>query len=79
MNDIDVHEHYRSVEISKLREAMRYGPKQYKEDWDTAIALAKLMGLHGPLEGQEAQLESIFNRILSYQANNPDALPWEQS
>ena len=65
-----------AVAVSKARQLMRYGPQQFKEDWDTAIALAQLMAIHGPLEGQKDQLESCFTRIYAYLANNPDARPF---
>jgi hypothetical protein len=73
---IDVEEYRREVRIDRTRELMKYGSEQFKEDWSTAIALAQLMALHGPLGCQESQLESCMMRINAYVQNNPEDRPW---
>jgi hypothetical protein len=55
---------------------MRYGPEQYSEDWNLSIALAQFIA-----DGKthfEPMLESCMNRIIAYQSNNPEALPFER-
>lgn len=71
--------YYRATEISRMKRLMRYDGAAFKEDWETAVALAALMAIHGPLEGQEDQLESCFMRIHAYLTNFPEARPWEES
>jgi hypothetical protein len=70
---------FRSFAVRRISEAMRYGPTQFKEDWDTVLALSQLMAVHGPFPYQESQAEDCMNRILAYLANNPDALPWKEA
>ena len=67
----------RHLDIRRISESMRYGPQQFKEDWDTAIAISQLMGVHEPYPDQEWMLESCMNRVLAYLQNNPEERPWE--
>ena len=62
----------RDFEIRRLSEAMRYGAKECREDWNTAVALSQLMAVHDPLPYQEYQLEDCMNRVLAYIAVNPE-------
>ena len=62
----------RDFVIRRLSEAMKYGEKEMREDWNTAIALSQLMAVHEPLPYQEWQLESCMNRVLAYIAVNPE-------
>ena len=73
---IDSHEHYRSVSVSHMRQFMRYGPKNYKEDWDSAVSLAQMMAVNGESEHLKLLLDRCFMRIEAYLENNPDAVPW---
>ena len=68
----------RDFTVRRLAESMRYGPNQFREDWETVIALSQLMAIHGPFECQQYQMEDAMNRVLAYLANNPDSLPWEE-
>ena len=38
---------YHDLEVKTLRDAMKYGPKDFTEDWNTAIACAQLMSEPG--------------------------------
>lgn len=72
-------EHYRSVEVSKIRKYMRYGDREFAEDWESAIAVAKLMarkGEHERVDHLQIILDSCFQRIEAYLANNPDERPF---
>lgn len=64
--------------ISKIRQYMRYGPAQYREDWEQSIALAMLMS-DGTREHLQPVLNDCFDRMEAYQLNNPYVLPWEES
>ena len=75
---LDAGDYHRAVEMSQMRRLMRYGPEEFKEDWETAVALAQLMTVHDSLPGQRDQLEYCFNRMLVYLSIHPDARPWEQ-
>ena len=75
---IDPSAHYRSVELSKMRQYMKYTAKDYAEDWETAIALAKMMAIQGRLRHLETLLDSCFMRISAFSANNPGSMPWEE-
>jgi hypothetical protein len=79
-NIVDYH---RSVQISKMRLMMKYGAKQFKEDWDSAIALAQIMGCDGEgsnvhgIPHRQLLMEQCFERMEAYLGNNPEAKPWE--
>ena len=67
----------RDILIARAKQAIRYGPQQYREDWETALALAQLMAIHGPIGKQEQQLESCFIRINAYSQMTGD-LPFDR-
>jgi hypothetical protein len=73
---MDPSEYYRSVEVSKIRKYMKYGPGQFAEDWQTAIAVAKLMGVRGELPHLKIILDGCFVRLESYLLNNPSERPF---
>ena len=73
MNDLDP----RTFEVRRISEAMRYGEREFKEDWDTVVALSQLMAVHEPFPYQEYQAEDAMNRVLAYLQNNPHSRPWE--
>ena len=62
--------------VKRLKDAMRYGEKEYCADWATVVALSMLMGLHGPMPYQEAQAEHAMDRVLAYLELHPDTVPW---
>ena len=66
---------YRWTENQKMKQLLRYGPEQYKEDWDTAIACAQLLSEPGH-ESLEVVLESCMMRVNAY-AQVTGELPWE--
>ncbi len=72
---INIVEHHRAVEISKMRKLMKYDQAQFERDWSECLACAVLLasGAHHSLE---RIIESNFQRILAYMANNPDARPF---
>jgi hypothetical protein len=70
---MDVTEYHKSVEVSKMRRLMRYGQAEFEEDWNLSIALARLMAM-GDKPHFEAMLDSCFQRILAYNANEPEAV-----
>jgi hypothetical protein len=57
------------------RKLMAYGPKQYREDWDSAVAVAQMMAVEGPKRHLERILDSCFVRIRAYHENT-DTLPF---
>jgi hypothetical protein len=67
---------HRSVEISKMRRLMKYGLSEYREDWQVSIALAILMG-DGTRNHFQLMLDSCFQRMQAFEANNPGVLPFE--
>lgn len=74
---IDLKEYRRAVEMSQMRKLMRYGKKEFEEDWQVAVALAVLMALRDDARFS-LMLENCFNRMLAYRQNNPDVLPFEE-
>jgi hypothetical protein len=78
LDGFDSQEHYRSVAVSQMKQYMRYGPENYKEDWNQAIAISQLMALN-PTESLELLLDRAMMRIEAYLQNNPDARPWEEA
>jgi hypothetical protein len=73
---VNIREFYTAIEISKMRKLMKYNHERYTEDWNTAIAVSILMATGGH-DRFEMVLEGCMNRILAYQANNPEDRPWE--
>jgi hypothetical protein len=69
---LNVRDYYRSTELCRIRQFMRYRLEDYWQDWELAIALAQLLSIE-ETEARHRLLEATFNRILAYQANNPDA------
>lgn len=69
---------YRWTELLKLQQAMRYGPKEFKADWDTVIACAQMIGMRDqPQPHLETIVDSCFLRIEAYLGNHPENRPWE--
>lgn len=73
---IDVDEYRRSVKIARTRQLMKYGAEQFKEDWNTVIALAQMMAVQGELDHLRTIMEGCFMRIYAWLANNPEDRPW---
>ena len=69
-------EYHEAVELSQIRRYMRYGPEQFKEDWETAVALAQIMAIHGNKKHLERLLKDCFKRITAYSANEPEGRPF---
>jgi hypothetical protein len=67
--------HHRAVEISHMRQLMKYGQAQYEEDWKLSLALSVLLAM-GSTERLEMMLERCFNRMIAYLENNPEARPF---
>ena len=45
---------YRWTETQRMKQMLRYGPKEYKADWETAIALVQLISYYAdPTPEQE--------------------------
>ena len=72
---IDLQSHYRSVELSHMRQLMKYGQAQYEQDWRLSIALAILLAT-GSTSALEPMLDRCFMRMEAYLKNNPDARPF---
>ena len=68
---VGVRAYHRAVEISKMRQLMRYGQEQFEEDWKLSIALAQLMAMGDKIHF-EAMLDSCFQRIIAYASNEPE-------
>ena len=68
---MDVEVYHKAVEISKIRQYMRYGQEQFEKDWELSLALAVLMS-EGDKPHFEPMLDSCFQRMLAYQANEPE-------
>ena len=75
LDGFDSGEHYRSVAIAHMKQAMRYGPENYKEDWNQAIAISQLMAVSYS-ESLELLLDRAMMRIEAYLLNNPDERPF---
>lgn len=73
MNATEYHE---AVEMSLMRKLMRYGPAQYKEDWESLVALAQIQAVNGEQEHLERLMNGCMKRILAYQANTGE-VPFE--
>ncbi len=76
IEDFNAGEHYRSVAVAHMKQAMRYGPENFKEDWNQAIAISQLMAVSYS-ESLELLLDRAMMRIEAYLLNNPEARPWE--
>ena len=72
---IDAAAHHRSVEISHMRQFMKYGHAQYEEDWKLSLALSVLLAM-GSTERLEMMLDRCFMRMEAYLKNNPDTRPF---
>lgn len=72
---VDWHQHYKAVEVSKMRQLMQYDQSDYESDWNVMIALAVLQ-TDGEKDHLQRMMDSCWQRILAYLSNNPDARPW---
>jgi hypothetical protein len=72
---IDLNAYHRAVELSHIRQYMKYNETRFRQDWELSIALAILLAM-GHTEKLEFMLDSCMKRIQAYVANNPDARPW---
>ncbi len=70
-------EYYRAVELSHMRQLMRYGQEDFERDWDACIAIAQIVAVEGEKEHLSRLTERSFTRMEAYLANNPDARPWK--
>ena len=69
--------YHEAVAISLLRKAMAYDQKAFEEDWNVMLALAMIQAVEGEKEHMQRLMAHSWRNILAYQANNPDALPFE--
>ena len=72
---INVAEYYRAVEMSKMRQLMRYDRAAFESDWALAVACAQIMAVTGRNHLQPV-LDSAMMRVLAWMANDRDALPF---
>jgi hypothetical protein len=74
---LNVREYYRAVEISHMKRLMRYDQAKFEEDWNVALALAKIMSQpYVNPDTYQRMLEGCFQRMLAYMEINPDAKPF---
>jgi hypothetical protein len=71
---MNIRDYKRAVEVSKMRQLMKYGQAQFEEDWKVAQALALLIA--GGSENLEPMLDECFQRILAFMANDKYARPF---
>jgi hypothetical protein len=62
---------YRDLEVKTLKDAMRYGPAQFLEDWNTAIACSQLLSEPGH-ESLEIVLERCMQRVDAWSQVYPE-------
>ncbi len=62
---------YRDLEVKTLKDAMKYGPKNFLEDWNQAIACSMLLSEPGH-ESLEIVLERCMQRVDAWSQNNPE-------
>jgi hypothetical protein len=67
---------YRWTETQHMKQMLRYGPKEYKEDWETAVACAQIMGAELGHECLERVLDACMMRVNAYLEVTGD-LPWK--
>lgn len=66
-------DYYRSVEVSRMRQMMRYRQEDFVRDWGAALALATLLA-DSHTDWRERLLDSTMMRVEAFIASNPDAL-----
>ena len=64
-------EDYRDLEVHELKQAMKYGPPQFLEDWNTAIACSMLLSEPGH-ESLEIVLERCMQRVNAWSQVYPE-------
>ena len=64
-------EDYRDLEVHTLKQAMKYGPPQFLEDWNTAIACSVLLSEPGH-ESLEIVLERCMQRVDAWSQVYPE-------
>ncbi len=62
---------YHNIEINRLKDAMKYGPTQFLEDWNQAIACAMLLSEPGH-ESLEIVLERCMQRVDAWSQVYPE-------
>ena len=67
---------YRDIEVKRLKQAINYDQKAYREDWETALACAHIMGFEPGHEHLEVILEACMDRVNAYQQVTGE-MPWE--
>ena len=58
-------EQVQAMEVGKLAAAMRYGEKDFEQDWQLAQAIALLMAVSGR-DDLAGLLEATMNRVIAY-------------
>jgi hypothetical protein len=58
-------EQVQAMEVGKLAAAMRYGEKDFEQDWQLAQAIALLMAVSGR-DDLAGLLEATMNRIIAF-------------
>ncbi len=78
LDGFDSGEHYRSVAVAHMKQAMRYGPETFKEDWNQFLAIITIMAGEGESEHMNLLADRCMMRIEAYLMNNPEARPWDE-